>query len=66
MKADLTKLICKEKSMKTWGKKCIMVLSALVIAFGTMTMITSCKKSEAPKTPAAKDANMPAPAKPAE
>ena len=39
--------------MKTWGKKCILVVVALVIALGSATMLMGCKakKSEAPAEP---------------
>jgi hypothetical protein len=42
--------------MKTWGKKCVMVLLALVIALGSVTAISGCKakKSTAPAAPAKK------------
>jgi hypothetical protein len=33
--------------MKTWGKKCILVLVALVIALGSVTTITGCKAKKA-------------------
>jgi hypothetical protein len=44
--------------MKTWGKKCILVMVALVIALGSATMIMGCKakKSEAPAKKAAEPA----------
>ncbi|MCJ7728576.1 MAG: hypothetical protein MUO27_01660 [Sedimentisphaerales bacterium] len=44
--------------MKTWGKKCILVLVALVIALGSVTTIMGCKakKSEEPAKKAAEPA----------
>lgn len=44
--------------MKALLKKCVMTIAALVIAFGSVTMITGCKKSEPAKAPPApKEAN---------
>jgi flagellar basal body-associated protein FliL len=44
--------------MKTWGKKCILVLVALVIALGSAAAIMGCKakKSEEPAKKAAEPA----------
>jgi flagellar basal body-associated protein FliL len=41
----------KENKMKTYGKKCIVVLVALVIALGAVMTITGCKSKKS--TPAA-------------
>jgi predicted small lipoprotein YifL len=45
--------------MKTYGKKCIVVLVALIIALGAVMTITGCKKSAPAANPPAKktDAN---------
>jgi hypothetical protein len=48
--------------MKTYGKKCIVVLMALIIALGAVMTITGCKKSTptAEEPPASQpDANTP-------
>jgi hypothetical protein len=38
--------------MKTWGKKCVLVLVALVIALGAVTTITGCKAKKSTPPPA--------------
>jgi flagellar basal body-associated protein FliL len=57
----------KENEMKNCGKKCVVVLAALVIALGAVMTITGCctKKSTAPaKAPETKACEKaPAPAK---
>lgn len=51
----------RSKQMRTWGKKLVLAAAALVIAFGSSTIITGCKKSEPAKAPPApKEANEPA------
>jgi flagellar basal body-associated protein FliL len=49
----------KENKMKTYGKKCVVILVALVIALGAVTTITGCKskKSTTPANPPAKKAD---------
>jgi hypothetical protein len=37
--------------MKNLMKKMLLVLSAMVIAFGSITMVAGCKKKEASGTP---------------
>jgi len=44
--------------MKTYGKKCIVVLVALIIALGAVMTITGCKKSTPPAEPPAKQADV--------
>jgi hypothetical protein len=42
--------------MKNYGKKCVVVLAALVIALGVVMTITGCKKSTPPAEPPEKKA----------
>jgi hypothetical protein len=44
--------------MKNCGKKCIVVLVALVIALGAVMTITGCKKSTPPAEPPAKETDV--------
>lgn len=37
--------------MKNLMKKMLLIVSALVIAFGSVTMVAGCKKKEATQTP---------------
>jgi len=43
--------------MKNFGKKCVLALAAMVIALGSVTMVTGCKKSEPSSPPPAPEAN---------
>lgn len=51
--------------MKNFGKKCVLAVAAIVIALGSATMITGCKKSEPTAATPAPDTNVPAEKAPA-
>lgn len=46
--------------MKNLMKKMLLVVSVLVIAFGSVTMVAGCKKKEAPATPSKETPKQPA------
>jgi hypothetical protein len=52
----------RKKIMKSFGKKCILVVTALIIALGSASMLSGCKKKSAAPAETPKKA----PAAPAE
>jgi hypothetical protein len=44
----------KENKMKNCGKKCVVVMAALVIALGVVMAITGCEAKKCTKAPATK------------
>ena len=44
----------KENKMKNCGKKCVVVLAALVIVMGVVMAITGCEAKKCTKAPATK------------